>query len=324
MQIISSRAYDTMNAPDRRWYDLVMKSRPIGTRKERLIWLLDTASIVRPQASHGGGQQIFEEMMSHTVEYEVENALVKGLRLKLEELEDKDANGLDQAAHWARQAGALFAYWPQLELSRKILANGNSYDGVAYFASNHPLNPFDTSAGTYSNLLSSKPIDSSVTVDVAVQNLASVIASIAQVKTPNGQYVRNLRAKSLIVPPALASRAQQLCDAKFIAQAAASGGGSGDVSALISNFGFGQPVIAPELGTAASGGSDTSYYVVVEDALNDEMGPWLYLEREAFAINYHGPMTDAQLATKREFQWTTEGRNVVAPGHPFLMFKCTQ
>lgn len=329
MRLVSSRAYDKLALPENSWWNGVCKVQSTESRKERLIWLLDTATISRPHASNTGGQQRFEEMVSVTQERIVEEALVDGLRLKKEELEDKDANGLDQAAHWARQAGALFGYWPQLALSAAMIANPLTYDGIAFFhASAHPYNPFDSDAGTYGNLLTGSasgaypgavPIDGDV--DDAVVNLAKVIAYISTIKTPNGLYPRHLKASKLLVPPALLARAQQLTSAKFIAQVAGSGAGSGDVDTMIRNFGFGEPVCIPELG-AAFGGSDTTYYVAVEDILNDELGAFTYLEREAFSIIYHGPQTDAQLARQDVFQWTTRGRNVISPGHPFMLYKC--
>lgn len=333
MRLVSSRAYDKLALPEKSWWNKVCKVQTIETKKERLIWLLDTAEIGRPQASHGGGQQRFDEMVSVTQEREVENALVDGLKIKREELEDKDANGLDQAAHWARQAGALFGYWPQLALSKAILANPTAYDGVAFFhASAHVYNPYDSTAGTYGNLLTGAasgaypgacPIDESVTVDVALKNLAKVVAYVSQIKTPNGLYPRNLRVATLLVPPALFFRATQLTNAKFIAQAAATGGGGADVEALIASLGVGMPVQIQELG-AGFGGADDTYYVAVEDILNDELGAFTYVEREPFSIIYHGPQTDAQLAQIDEFRWMTRGRNVIAPGHPFMLYKCTR
>jgi hypothetical protein len=333
MRIVSSRAYDKLSLPENSWWNSVCKVQTIDTKKERLIWLLDTAEIGRPQASHGGGQQRFDEMVSVTQEREVLNALVDGLKIKREELEDKDANGLDQAAHWARQAGALFGYWPQLALSQAIIANPTCYDGVAFFHASHPYNPFDSTAGTFANILTGAasgvfpgacPIDESVALDVALKNLAKVVAYVSQIKTPNGLYPRHLRIAKLLVPPAMYFRAVQLTNAKFIAQASTGGAGSADVDALIRALAVGMPVEISELGSGFSGGSDTTYYVAVEDILNDELGAFTYLEREPFSIIYHGPQTDAQLAIVDEFQWTTRGRNVVTPGHPFMLYKCPQ
>ncbi len=135
-----------------------------------------------------------------------------------------------------------------------------------------------------------------MTLDVAVDNLAKVIAYIASIKMPNGEDPRGLRVKGLLVPPALTARASQLTQAEYIAQAAASGGGSGDIRAIISRWGFGVPQQADELASVFTGGSDTTYYVIAEQITSSELGAMVYVNREPFQMIFHGPMTDAQLA----------------------------
>jgi hypothetical protein len=165
------------------------------------------------------------------------------------------------------------------------------------------------------------PVDTSVTIDAALDNLNAVKAYVASIVMPNGEDPRFLKINAILHPPALTARLQQLTQAQFIAQAAATGGGSGDVAAVIANQGFGTPIEAPELGSNF-GGSDTTYYVLAQEITSDELGAFVYLDREAFSILFHGPMTDAQLARSRTLQWTTEGRNTCQPGHPYLMFRC--
>lgn len=330
MRVISAREYQRLM--DNLWYNRVMKTVDSQAKKERISWLLDTAKIERPNASHGGGQAIFEDLVMQTTEYENENA-VAGLELKKEQFEDLDGNGVQLATEWSRQVGAQAAYWPQKTLAQAIRANGNTYDGLPFFSpigAPHPVNPFRTSAGSFANDFTgvasgiypgAVPVDSSVTIDVALDNLNAVKAYIASIVMPNGEDPRFLKINAILHPPALTSRMQQLTKAQFIAQAAASGGGSGDVSAVIANQGFGDPIEAPELGSAF-GGSDTTYYVLAQEITSDELGAFLYLDREAFSVLFHGPMTDAQLARLRKLQWTLEGRNTTQPGHPYLMFRC--
>ncbi len=323
MRLISSQEFQRLLAE--LWAPKIMKTMPSGSRKERLIWLLDTASIERAE----DGQVEFEDIVSRTVEYEVEFA-TKGLLLKKSQLEDLDGNGVALAAHWSRQMGAQSAYWPQKVLSAAIRDNPEAYDGEAFFSLEHPVNPFNTGAGTFANLFTGAvdgiypgalPIDAAtVTVDEAVQNIAKALAYVASLKMPNGEDPRKLKLGSLFVPPALVSRAQQITNAKFIAQAAGDAAGSADVEAIVRNWGLGQPVMCEELGSAF-GGSDTSYYLGMQNMTSDELGAWLYIDREPFAVTYHGPQTDADLARKREFQWTIAGRNTVQPGHPYLMFR---
>lgn len=329
MRVISEREYERLLS--NLWWSMVAKEMPSGAKKERINWLLDTAKIERTIA--GGGQVPFEDIVSRTTEYVNENAAA-GLELKKEQLEDHDGNGVDLAAHWARQMGAYAAYWPQKEVAKAIRANGNTYDGLPFFSpigSPHLVNPFKPAAGSFANDFTGAasglypgavPIDTSVSLDVAVENLAKVIAYVASIKMPNGEDPRMLRVKSIIVPPALVARASQLTQAEYIAQAAASGGGSGDIRAIISRWGFGMPTEAPELASVFSGGSDTTYYVLAEEITTNELGALVYVNREPFQMIFHGPMTDAELARTRKLQWVTEGRNVVGLGHPYLLFRC--
>jgi phage major head subunit gpT-like protein len=325
MRVISAREYERLTSD--LWWRKICKEISSTAKKERINWLLDTARI---QRTGQGGNMEFEDIVGQTTEFTNLNA-AGGLKLRREQLEDHDGNGVDLASHWSRQMGAYAAYWPQKMLAAALLANPTGYDSKAFFATDHPVNPFDSNAGTFRNRFTSTAsgiypgaLDISTAVDVstALQNIAKAIAYIASIKMPNGEDPRMLRVGALLVPPALAARAQQLTNAKVIAQAVGSAGGSADVEAVVRNFGLGQPVVCPELGSAFTGGSDTTWYLAMEEITSNELGAFVYVNREPFSVIYHGPQTDAQLARRREFQWTTEGRNVVGPGHPYLLFRC--
>lgn len=326
MRTIQTDNYQRLNKD--LWWERVTKRRTTGSKKERITWLLETAKIERPNASRGGGQAIFEDIVGQTQEIEVENA-VAGLKLKKEKFLDLDGNGYDLAAHWSKQVGAYAAYWPQEQVADAIKANPVCYDTTAFFSSAHPYNPYKTGLGVFSNDLTGAPSGAypgavplnGVTVDVALENLHKARAYVSSLKMPNGKTPRRLKVRGILHPPALGPILQQLTQAQFIAQAAASGGGSGDVSAIISNYNMGLPIEAEELG-AAFGGSDTDYYLMVEEIISDDHGAFIYTEREEFGVIWHGEMTDAALARKKEYEWTTEGRNIVSPGHPYLLFRC--
>jgi hypothetical protein len=184
MRIITSREFERLTRE--MWWDKVAKVMPSQSKKERITFLLDTAKIERPNNSTGGGQQIFEDMVSVSTEFEVENA-VAALKLKKEQLEDLDGNGIKLAKRWSEQVGALAAYFPQGEIAKAIRTNGTGYDGVSYFHASHPLNPFNSGVGTYANVFTggasgsypgALPIDATVTVDVALANVAKAIAYI--------------------------------------------------------------------------------------------------------------------------------------------------
>lgn len=325
MQVISSNAYDNLTRD--LWWTKIAKKVTMTARKERFLWLLDTAQIKR--TGRNGGNLEYEDIVSQQSELEVENA-ADGLKLKKEQLADSDGNGMDLAGHWARGVGAYASYWPQQCVADAIKANLPCYDGQPFFSTAHPVNPYDTQLGTFANIFTGSasgpypgkvPIDASVSLEVAIQNLSKVIGYVAGMKMPNGKTPRMMRLAHLFVPPLLMPRAVQLTGAKFIATVAGSGAATTDVEALIGSMGLGTPIVLTELGSAF-GGSDVDYYVGMEDITNDQLGAFLYGEREPFSVGFYGPQTDVELARTRVFEWLTEGRNNVGAGHPFLLFKC--
>lgn len=314
------------------WWQRVAKVLPSQSKSERLSWLLDTARIERRTS----GSMSFEDQVVLSTEYENLFAAA-GLLLKKEKFEDLwngviGGEGINLAAGWARQIALQAAYWPQKDVARAIRVGGDAgsttYDGKLFFDDDHFVNGVDDSDGTFANDITSTvlggaapAIDESVTVDVALKNLQRVFAYMASIKMANGEDPRFLRPVGIMVPPALTARAQQLTNARLLAQAAASGGGGADVEAIIKNWGIGQPLQADELAGAFTGGSDTSYYILAAGIDRDELGALVYVDREPFSIVYHNEITSAELARTRELQWTTAGRNVVGYGHPYLLFR---
>lgn len=318
------------------WWQSIMKTRPSQSRREMLAWLLSTAKI--EDLGRSGGSMFFEDVLSTFTEFENRHAGA-GLKLKRAQIEDLDGNGLEVASKWSADIGAYAAYWPQKKLV-EVMKNGHtaslvsSYDGLAFFAASHPFNPKDASKGTFNNLFTGAasgsypgacPIDASVSLDVALNNLAKIVAYIKSIKMPNGEDPRFLSPTTLIVPPALQARAVQLTNAKFLAQAASSGGGSGDVESVIQSFGWKQPIVADEF---AGYESDTTFFVGCEELSSSQLGAMIYSDREPFKITYYtgrdggGAGMDFMLDRADELEWHQKGRNVVAPGHPFLLFKC--
>jgi len=330
MRVIQAKEYQRLTSD--LYYTQFTKELSSTGKRERLIWLLETASI--DYVDRLGGTVEFEELVSNTKEI-VNKAATAGLKLNRSQLEDLDGGGIEQAASWSRQVGAYMAYFPQEKVMEKVRdgtqAASKSYDGEIFFSKSHPLNPFDSVVGTYSNLFSGgsgsgafdkAPIDESVDLEDALSNLNRVVASIRKIKMPNGKAPRKLRPKGLLVPPDLTARAQQLTNAKFIAQAAGSGAGSGDITGVIANLGLaGAPIVADELASVFTNGSDTTYYVIAEQLGGDELGAIVYQNRKPFEVTYNSPMTDADLARADELQWVVRGRNVVDYGHPYLLFR---
>jgi hypothetical protein len=323
LRIIQVNEFVRLSASENQWWGSCTKTMTSGARREVINWILETA-LIESQGKQGGNIA-FDDMVVLETEYEVSTA-GKGLKLKKQQFEDLDGNGVELASSWVRQMSAQAAYWPQKQITSLIQGGetGKAYDGQNFFSASHPLNPYDTGIGNYSNLYSSVPIDVSVSVDTALQNLATVFANIQAIKMANGKDPRFLRPAGIICPPKLFPRVAQLTNAKFIAQAAGSAAGSADVQAFIAALGYGQPILAPELA-----GDDTTYYVVAQSHASDQLGALVYIDRDPFTIRYYtgqggGNGVDAILDRADELEWHTRGRNVAAYGHPFLLFKCKQ
>jgi phage major head subunit gpT-like protein len=334
MRLASATEYERLNKTSV-WRKLA-KELPSTGRRERLLWLLDTAKI--EYVNRKGGEVQFDSVLAHMHEYE-NKAATGGFSVNRFDLEDADGGGVNAAAHWSRQMGAYAAYWPEKQVLTAI-RNGETaattsmtYDGQLFFDVDHPVNPFDTSLGVYVNVFTGAasagvtpgacPIDASVTVDVAFANLTKAITFVeAAYKMANGEDPKRMKVAGILAPTALQPRLQQLLNAKVIAQAATGGGAaSADIEAIVRNWSLPEPLIAPELGAGFTNGSDTAYYLITESMVTDEIGPLIYSNREPFSIIYNGELTDAQLARMNEIQWLTRGRNTVAYGHPFGIIK---
>lgn len=336
MKVITESEYNRLNS--NLWWTGITKLHQMTGRRDVLTWLLSTAQI-KDQGK--GGNIAFDDLVSTFTEFENKYSGA-GLKITRAQIEDTDGGGMDLAAQWSANIGAYMAYWPQKQVTffmknaHLTAASGGftGYDAKAYFATDHPVNPFNLNAGTYANILTSTPvaasgntpaypgtlpIDTSVTADVALANLGKILAYIASIKMPNGEDPRYLRPRSIYCSPGLFPRAVQLTSAKFLAQTAGSSAGSGDVEALIKALGYATPVMVDEL---AGFESDTTFFIGCEQISSTQLGAVIYGQRDPYAINYYGTVDQSQLGRSQELEWHCHGRNVVTAGHPYLLFKC--
>lgn len=328
MQRLTEQEYLRLNK--NLWWPKITKMRSTGAKRDVLTWLLSTATI-KDQGK--GGNIAFEDLVSAMTEIE-SGYSGDGLKLRRAQLEDTDGDGLNLGSEWSQQIGLQMAYWPQKQVVN-VLKNGHditkykAYDNIAYFGAAHPVNPFLTGAGTFNNLLTGAasgpypgavPIDESVTLDVALANLSKIMGYIATIKMPNGEDPRFLRPAAILCSPRLFPRAVQLTGAKFFGQAAGAGMvATADVEGIIKALGYATPIMCDEL---AGFENDTTYFVACENVTESQLGAVIYTVREPYKINYYGTTDQAQLDRAQELEWHCIGRNVISPGHPYLLFKC--
>ncbi len=326
MQLVTDQEYSRLNS--HLWWQRFAKVKNTEAGRELLMWLLSTAQIQQQEAA-----EIieFNDLVAQIMEVKPKYAST-GMRLARNQLEDVDGNGLQLAAEWSAQIGAYMQYWPQ-KLVSTFLQNAHTtgyataYDNLPFFSASHLVHPKDSSKGTYANLFTgaasgSYPgaldISVAVTADVALANLAKLNGYVAGIKMPNGEDPRGLRVAGIGCSPTMFPRVAQLTNAKFIAQAVGSAGGSADVEALVAALGYGQPFQMDEL---AGFESDTTYFVVLEQTNINAVGGLIYLDRLGFKIDYYGPQTESALGRMQTFEWQLHGRNAVLPGHPYLVLK---
>ena len=321
---IMEREYDRLSS--NLWWTKVAKVRPSSSLKETIAWLIADA-MIRDQGS--GGNVKFDDIGSKTTEIENRYAGA-GFKIPRAMLQDvyngiPGGQAFELGSEWAAQIGAYMAYWPQKQTAY-CLKNGHTaslftaYDGKALFATDHLTNPADSSKGSFSNYLSggSYDVSESVTTDVALGVLNTVRAAIAAYKMPNGEDPKLLMPRGIVAPPKLTPRLAQLTSAKFIAQAAATGGGGGDVEGYIQKQGYGEIIEAPEL---AGFESDKTFFVLCDVASSSQLGGVVYQEREAFSMDKYDTTTSPDLGRKQELEWHVQGRNAIAAGHPYAIVK---
>lgn len=328
MRIIQTDSYAALSAAQNQWWGDITKIQTTGSLRQLLAWVLATAQL--GDAGELGGNINTQDMAMLETDFRVRFAN-SGLVLKRSQMLDQDGNGLQFATEWIKQVTHQAAYWPQTQVAA-LLKNGatsgyNGYDDVTFFNATHYNNPKRTSAGSYSNTHVSLPIDTSVSAEVALQNLTTLRTRIASIKQPNGSDPRFLKPYAIVCGSALYPRAVQITEAKFIAATAGAGStaGTSDVEGYIRSMGFGKVIEAPELN---GWGSDTTYFIVAkpDGVPDDELTGFVYLEREPFSIQFFtgdggGTGADAQLLRQNEYQWMMQGRNVAGFGHPYLVHR---
>lgn len=297
------------------FWDKIMDVRQSATGRDLVFWLLETARIT----SEGlGGNKRFDDLGAAFNEIVNVNSGA-GLRLTTNEIRDNQMSdaglrgmpALDFAASWARQVGGNAAYWPQQALISLITSGTtvNGYDGVPFFSTSHPVNGFNTGAGTFSNKISSKPLKvvSSGAFDVPtmIKNFSDILASIRVYTQANG-LPRDVEFKYALAGPDMQMPLSLILEAKTYGGLA----GSGVNENFASRWGI-EPIIAPEL-------TEAGVVYLIAEAVPGEGAPFIFQERDPYVLSTYSPETLAELNRRKEFEWHFDGRNAAAFGHPYL------
>lgn len=322
-------------------YQRFTKVMTSESENEILSWLLSTAMLRR----NGQGGNIRYGTLGQVKQSYRNGNFNDGLVVFRNQIEDLDGRGVQVASEWNRQIGADIAYFPQREVVTQLLngETGTCYDALPFFSKLHPVNPLNPGSSLYANIFTGAvsgaypgalPIDESVSVDVALSNINKALAYISGIKMPNGVDPRFLTVNAILHPPKLRARVQQLTNARFIAQAATGGAGSGDVSAVVTDQALGDPICMAELGASQTyplddsgattiSGDDTSYYLLCQERDASELGAMVWINREPVSIQFFSGLdgSNVELAEARKMKWIAQGRATAGYGLPYFLFK---
>lgn len=354
IRVIQEKSFAQRMTKDDIWYPSLMKAFPMQGKSERFSWLIDTASIEQLTPNDGGesgGSLSFDELATVSTEYFPAHYGRATKMGKLKLLNMMQA-GLDPLGTWAASVAAYGAYVPQRVLAQTIL-NGEAitgYDGVNFFSAAHPVHPLIPALGTYANLFTGAasgsypgalPIDNSVTLDVALNNLVKGLAYIeGAIGAPNGAGdPRMLHVEKILYPPQMQGRISQLIEAETIVQQGTGGAGGADVRAVLKKFQLAEPQKVKEFDGNRSyifgspgfkttvTGNDTTWYVIAREATSEELGAFLWNVRVPFGMQMYAgdggnlDGVDAVLGRSNDIEYHYQGWMAVNVGHPYTVFK---
>jgi len=347
------------------WYPKLCRTINTDGKSERVNMLIGSASLDQLTPADGGenaGSTNYDQYLEVTTEY-FPAAFGKSYKInKLKYLNSLNG-GQDPLMQWARDIATQGAYYPQWLAAGTLLNGGTAigpYDGVSFFNKLHPIHPLIPSLGTYANDFTGAaaaasgatpaypgacPIDDTVSMDIAFANLQKVLSYIrTSVRLPNNMGMpRKLKPKFILSAPRSFGRISQLLKAQTIAQTAgtsATAGGGADAGEIFKKWMLAEPVQADELAGGVSiniapinsppvivTGSDTTYYVVCEEANKFENGGLLRYSRLPFTMHtYSGESgtdgIDAILGRSQELEYRADMYESVNYGLPYTIFRC--
>ena len=207
----------------------------------------------------------------------------------------------------ATDMGAQAAKWPDDVVAEKFLENPVSFDGKAFFATDHPVNLDVSSAGTYSNLEASA-------FPLTPANYGRVRAKMRAYKGADGRYI-GAKGTLLVVPPSLEEAALMIVNGDFY-------------PSLVTGATLGQG----DVGTRANIWKSSAEVLVI-DQLEDAPTTWYVLDtskaikpmvfqlREAPVFTYLTNPADGNVFWNKMFVMGCEARGAADVSLPFLAHK---
>lgn len=201
--------------------------------------------------------------------------------------------------------GREAAKWPDVVLAKALKAGGTAihYDGQPFFNASHPVDPDDSSKGTYSN--------DRTTFDLTPDNYAAARADFLGRVNDHGNPM-GLIPDLLIVPPQLETTAKRILESDLIARAVGASAAAADTNV---NKGTAKWLMIPELAD-----EPTRWYLACTSL---PIKPLIWQLRMAPRMFPQIAPTDPNVLYHKEYHYLADARGNAGYTFPFLITRCT-
>lgn len=261
------------------WSDRIATTVPSTTRTNTYGWMARLMAMRK-----WVGPRIIQNLKSHA--YQLENEPYENtVGVDKDDIED-DQLGVYKPLFG--ELGRVGKKWPDQTLKTALQAGTTNlgFDGVAFFASTHPLNP----AGNQTNNFTGTALTAT--------NFAAVRAAMMGYTGEDGEPL-GVNPGLLVVPPQLGDTGHTICTAEFGAS------GASNVQRQQADV-----LVVPELANAA-----TTWYLM---DVSSPIKPLIWQLRKAIQLAQLTEVTDTNVFMIKQFLYGLEGRGVAGYGPWFL------
>ena len=239
------------------------------------------------------GERIAHKLNRYAMEAEVET-FEDTVEVDVDELDDDQIGGYTP---YFAELGRQSRLWPRDLVTAKLLAGTSSlcFDGQYFFDVDHPVDPANSAAGVYSNLLSGGGSALSET------GLDAARTAMSRLKGPDGRVLR-VRGDTIVIPPQL-----ELTARKLLEVANYSTGGDNPMK------GIARYLVLEELEVEPA-----SWYLA---ATKGAMKPLVFLQRQSPVVTALDRADSPNVFHHNRAQYGVKARGAATYGMPFLMIK---
>lgn len=220
--------------------------------------------------------------------------------IRREDLDDDLTGTVAQAVSRVRSGAGKYLRHPDKLIFNIIKSNGTALDGVALFATTHPVNPKDSTPGNFSNTTAGA---------LTATNVAAARATMMELVGPDGDPL-NENPNVILVPPALETTARKIAQADEVIYSATATD-TREINVYKGNY---TVVVAPHLAASFTSGSDSYWYLL--DTNDPEDRGLIFQEREPVELVTLFDLADANVFQRDEYVWGTRARYTAAAGNP--------